>query len=319
MKNLVKKIQDDAHQNNLWEKDSKIVIGVSGGPDSVCLLDILAKIKEKSELELHIAHVNYGLRGKDSEKDEKFVQDLAENYQLGLSVLLPGNIKKNESNEDNLRDIRYSFFDKIRDELGYELIAVAHNQDDQVETFLLHLLRGAGLQGLSGMRHRNGRIIRPLLEVSRKDILEYLKYSGLRYRTDRTNKDDIFFRNKIRNKLVPYLEKNFNPNIKKIISNSTSNITEDLDLISELSEKCGEVLGGASASRILELHPSLQKRTILKAIEKEKGDLKNIESAHMEEILKIIKSKKSKNQKFSFQGLKLTRKGDKLNLAKINK
>lgn len=316
MKNLIKKIQNEAYLNQLWEKGDGIVIGVSGGPDSVCLMDILAKIKKKGEMEIHIAHINYGLRGRDSQKDEKLVQKLAEKYQLGLSVLESKKIKKTEINEENLRNIRYNFFEKVREELGYDLIAVAHNQDDQAETFLMRIIRGAGLQGLSGMKYKNDRIIRPLLGISKKEILEYLKNEKIEFRLDKTNKKNQFFRNKIRNKLVPYLEKNFNSNIKKTIADSTLNITDDMSLISELSKKYSKDAKEIKVSSILKLHPALQKRIILEAIKSQKGSLKNIESVHIKEILKIIKSSKNKSQMFLFQGLKITRRGDKLFMLK---
>lgn len=316
MKNLIKKIQNEAYLNQLWEKGDRIVIGVSGGPDSVCLLDILAKIKEKGEMEIHIAHVNYGLRGRDSQKDEELVQKLAEKYQLGLSVFESEKIEETEINEENLRNTRYNFFKKVREELGYDSIAVAHNQDDQAETFLMRIIRGAGLQGLSGMKYKNDRIIRPLLGISKKEILEYLKNEKIEFRLDKTNKKDQFFRNKIRNKLIPYLEKNFNPNIKKTIADSTLNITDDMSLISELSKKYSKNAKEIKVSSILKLHPALQKRIILEAIKSRKGSLKKIESAHVEEILKIIKSSKNKSQMFLFQGLKITRRGDKLFMLK---
>lgn len=316
MKNLIKTIQNTASLNDLWERDSKIVACVSGGPDSVCLLDILAKVKEKSHIEIHITHVNYGLRGKDSDRDEKLVEDLSAKYELGLSVLKVKKLKKEDINEERLRNVRYEFFEEIRKELNYDLVAVAHNQDDQVETFFMHLLRGAGMQGLSGMKYKNGNIIRPLLGISRKEILEYLKENKLKYRIDKTNETNIFFRNKIRNKLIPQLEKDFNLNIKKVIADSILNVAEDLSLISELSKKYFKNTKEIRVSQILKLHPALQKRLILKKIEGVKGNLKNIESSHVEEILKIVKSNKSKNQKLSFQELKLIRKGDRLNLVK---
>ena len=316
MKNLIKKIQNTVSLNDLWERDSKIVACISGGPDSACLLDILDKIKKKSNIEIHIAHVNYGLRGKDSDRDEKMVEKLAEKYGLNLSVLKVNKIKKENINEEDLRNIRYKFFEEIKNELAYDFILVAHNQDDQVETFLMHLLRGSGLRGLSGMKYKNGKIIRPLLGTSRKEILEYLKENKLKYRIDKTNETNLFFRNKIRNKLIPQLEKDVNPNIKKVIADSTLNIAEDLSLISELSKKYFKNTKEIKISHILKLHPALQKRLIFKKIENIKGDLKNIESAHIEEVVKIIKSNKSKNQRLSFQGLKITRRGDKLFILK---
>ena len=215
MTNLIKKIQNSASLNSLWKNDSKVILGISGGPDSVCLLDIFAKISQKYDLKLHIVHVNYGLRGNDSEKDEKLVQSLAQKYRIGSSVLKVGKLKKSEINEENLRNIRYLFFEKIREELKFDLISVAHNQDDQVETFLMRVIRGAGLHGLAGMKYKNEKIIRPFLGISRKEILEYLKNNKLKYRIDKTNEKDVFLRNKIRNELIPFLQKNFNPNIKK--------------------------------------------------------------------------------------------------------
>lgn len=318
MKNLIKKIQNTANLNDLWERNSKIVVCVSGGPDSVCLLDILVKIREKSKLELHIAHVDYGLRGKDSEKDEDFVQNLAGKYQLGLSVLKVEKIKKSELNEENLRNIRYDFFEGIRKELGFDYVAVAHNQDDQAETFLMRVIRGSGLKGLSGMKYKNKKIIRPLLGISRKEIFEYLKKNKLKSREDKTNEENLFFRNKVRNKLIPYLEKNFNPNIKKTIFDAALNIEEDMSLISRLVDAELVKDDDFRVSKICKIHPALQKRVILKKIKVIKGDLKDIESSHVREIMKIIKSEKGKNQIFLFQGLKLIRKGDKLNLLKIS-
>ncbi|MFH0969787.1 MAG: tRNA lysidine(34) synthetase TilS [Patescibacteria group bacterium] len=316
MKNLIKNIQNTASLNDLWQKDSKIIVGVSGGPDSACLLDILAKIKEKYDIELHIAHVNYRLRGKDSEKDEKFVQKLAEKYQLGLSALKVNKLKKNEITEENLRNIRYDFFEKTRKKLAFDYITVAHNQGDQVETFFLHLLRGAGLQGLSGMKYKSNNIIRPLLGISRKEILEYLKSNRLKYRMDKTNKTDKFFRNKIRNKLIPYLEKNFNPNIKKTILESSLNISDDLDFISSFAEKIFKKTKALKTNEIIKLHPAIQKRIILKAIEEKRGSLRDIEISNVKELLKVLKSTKSKNQAVLFKGLKLTRGGDKLTIEK---
>jgi tRNA(Ile)-lysidine synthase len=319
MKNLVKKVQDEAYLNRLWNKGDKIVIGVSGGPDSICLLDVLAKLREKYELKLWIAHVNYGLRGRDSEKDEELVRKLAKEYEVGFSVSKFNKTKTGRTNENNLRDVRYDFFEKVRKRLKYDLIAVAHNQDDQAETFFLHLIRGAGLQGLSGMRYKSGKIIRPLLGIPKKEILEYLKDKRLRYRIDKTNKASKFFRNKVRNKLIPLIERSFNSNIKKTIADSALNIAEDLSLFSELSKKYAPRDKEIKISRILKLHTALQRRIILEAIKKQKGNLKDIESAHIDEIFKVINSSKSKSQTLLFQGLKIVRRGDRLSLTKITK
>lgn len=319
MRNLVKKIQNTSHQYDLWQKNSKIVLGVSGGPDSVCLLDIFAKLQKKYDLKLIIAHINYGLRGHDSERDEKFVKDLANKYAIKLEILKP-KIKSRNNLENNLRDIRYDFFEKIRKENKFDLIAVAHNLDDQAETFLMRIIRGAGLAGLSAMKFRNGpprRIIRPLLATTRKEILEYLKKEKLAYRTDETNRTNLFFRNKVRNKLIPHLEKNFNPNIKKTIFDATLNIAEDFSLLENIAKKSYAKHKELSAKKLMALHPALQKRILLQIIAEKKSNIKNIEASHIEEILKALKSTKGKLQIVIFKGLKMTRKGDKVTISKL--
>lgn len=324
MKSLLKKIQTIAHHNNLWEKNSKIILGVSGGADSVCLLDIFLRLQKTYSLELRIAHINYGLRGRDSDGDEKFVRELAEKNNLQIEVfpraklleILDPSSRKNP-NENELRDIRYAFFEKIRQENNFDLIAVAHNQDDQAETFLMRVMRGAGLQGLSAMKFKSGKIIRPLLATPRKEILEYLEEQKLRYRTDKTNATDVFLRNKVRNKLVPYLEKNYNPNIKKTLFDSTVSIAEDFSFLDDLAKKTYAADKLISVKKLLALHPALQRRLILLAIAEKKTDIKNIEMSHIQEILKALQSNKGKNQIVTFVGLKMSRKGDRVSISKL--
>jgi tRNA(Ile)-lysidine synthase len=312
-KNLIKTIQNTIFQNNLFEKNSKLVVGVSGGPDSTCLLDILIKLQKKYSLDLIIAHVNYGLRGKNSQEDEKFVKNLEEKYALKIAVLKP-KIKAKNNLEDNLRNIRYDFFEKIRKQNAFNYIVVAHNLNDQVETFLMRLIRGSGLSGLSGMKYRNGKIIRPLLGTTRKEILEYLKKNKLNYRIDKTNEEDLFLRNKIRNNLIPYLEKEFNPNISETLFNAAESIGEDYDFIAASVDKYKNQRT-FSVSEIKKLHPALQKAIIRQIICETKNNLKNIGAAHIEEVLKIINSIKNKKQIVSFGGLKITRSNDRLSIS----
>lgn len=312
MNNLIKKIQNTIFQHSLVPRGSKIVLGVSGGPDSVCLLNIFVKLQKKYDLELIVAHVNYNLRGKDSEKDEQFVKKLVE--KLGLKfVLLQPKIAKNCS-EDTLRKIRYDFFEKVRKENDFDLIAVAHNSDDQVETFLMRVIRGSGLQGLAAMKYKNGGVIRPLLGISRKEILKFLQENKISYRLDKTNKQSIFLRNRIRNKLLPYLEKNFNTNIKQTIFNSLESIREDYDFISELAKKELAKNKELSVSKLLELHPALQKRILREVLEEKKSPDLEITSAHINELLKIIRSAKSKKQIMKLGNLKIERKQDRIEI-----
>jgi len=328
MKSFIKKIKNTAFQNDLWKRGSKIVLGVSGGPDSVCLLDILAKLAPKYDLQLIIAHVNYGLRGQDSRQDEKFVRKMAGKYGLEVEILDLKNPKaelseilklsfRKQINENAMRDIRYEFFEQVRKKNNFDTIAVAHNLDDQAETFLMRIIRGSGLQGLSAMKYKNGRLIRPLLGTTRSDILEYIKKNKLTYRTDKTNGSDLFFRNKIRNKLIPFLEKDFNPKIKETIFSATSSIAEDYSLIQELTDKTYKKEKEFSARKILKMHPAMQRRFLLRMITEKKPGGKDIEAAHVSEMIKALKSTKNKNQIVSFRGLKMERKGDKVIIVKL--
>lgn len=310
---IIKKIQNTCYQHELFKKGGKIILAVSGGPDSAAMLDIFSRLKKTYELELHIAHVNYGLRGKDSQGDEKLVRALAEKYNFGISVLHADKLKGKKISENVLRDIRYDFFEKLRQEKDYDLIAAAHNADDQVETFLMHLIRGAGLQGLASMQFKNNYIIRPLLEIPRSEIYKYLDEQKLTYRLDKTNLETKFFRNKIRNKLLPFLEKNFNPSIRQTIFEATQSVARDYALIQELEREAVASIGEIRVSKLLALHPALQRRVLREWLAKEKKGRKDISASHITEVLKMAKSTKNKAQFVVIAGLKIRRRGDKLN------
>lgn len=313
MKNLTKKIQNSIFADTLFERGAKIVLGVSGGPDSTCLLDVFSKLQKKYDLELSIAHVNCHLRGKDSDQDERFVEKLAEKYKLSLDIL-DAKIEDGDKSEEKLRDVRYAFFERLRKENKFDFIAVAHNSDDQAETVLMRLIRGTGLAGLSAMQAKNGKIIRPLLEISRKEIISYLKKNKLGYRIDKTNKESIYLRNKIRNKLIPYLEKNFNPNVKQVLTKSAKTFGEDYAVIKELTEKVWQKNKTLSVKKILALPVAIQKRILQKALAQKRSNNAHENFSQIEEILKAIRSTKNKNQVVSSAGLKMTRRGDRLTI-----
>lgn len=316
---FIKNIQNFAFQNDLWSKGSKIIVGVSGGPDSVCLLDILVNLAPKYDFELHIAHVNYGLRGKDSDKDEVLVRILAEKYKLNLSVLKPRKSLYKGNLENTLREIRYDFFENLRLEHKFDLIAIAHNQDDQAETVMMRILRGSGLEGLSAIKTKNGNLIRPLLNASKAEILAYNKQKKLKFGIDKSNKNPDFTRNRIRHGLLPYLEKNFNPAIKKSLATWSQNVAEDYNYINQQAERfalktCKNKCSDFSSNEFLSLHDSLRRQVLRNIYLKLKGNKKDIESKQIEEIIKIIKSTKNKISKASVGGLNITKKGVKIKI-----
>jgi tRNA(Ile)-lysidine synthase len=316
--NLVKKIQENIFRHQLLSRGAKIVVGVSGGPDSVCLLDVFYRLKKKYDLEIIVAHVNYGLRGKDSENDEKLVNKLAQKYSLPIKILPNTQCSELSTNlEEKLRKVRYGFFEKVTEKHKADAIAVGHNLNDQAETVLMRILRGSGLRGLSAIKFRNRNIIRPLLNVPRKEILAYLRKNKVPYRIDKTNLRTDFTRNKIRNQLLPKLEKSFNPNIQKVLYKLSRSAADDYDFISRFSQEWLARNKTLRVSKISKLHPAIQREIIRLAIERQIPNLREIESSHVEEILKIIRSKKDKKQITKFKKLKIERKGDNLNIEKL--
>lgn len=312
MDRLIKKIQTDSAFNEAWQPDSKLVLGISGGPDSVCLLDVFASLAEKYPLELHLIHINYGLRGPDSLKDEQFVIRMAAKYRLPVTILATDVLPQSTS-EDALRQIRYDFFESERCRLGFDLIAIAHSLDDQAETVLHRLIRGSGLRGLSAMSAKNGRIIRPLLNISRTEIIRHLKDRKLRYRIDKSNRSGKYLRNRIRHKLLPLLEKDFNPNIRRTLAANASIFSDDNSLLDRMAAQYLKKGYAGSCRRLLSLDPSLQRRVLIQAIENKKPGAE-IEGQHIHELLKALRSRKSKARNVSFSGLKITFRGDRITI-----
>jgi tRNA(Ile)-lysidine synthase len=311
--NLIKKIQENIFRYELFDRSDKIVVGVSGGPDSICLLDALCKLKKKYNLELVVAHVNYGLRGKDSEKDEALVKKIAEKYSLPIEVL---KARKVGESEEKLRKIRYDFFEKVSKKYKADFVAVGHNLNDQAETVLMRLIRGTGLKGIGAIKFRNQNIIRPLLNVPRKEILAYLRKNKISYRIDKTNLGTDFTRNKIRNRLIPDLEKEFNPNIQESLFKLSESTAADYDFLSRYAKEWLAVNKILRVSLLNNLHPSIRREVLRQTIEKYNPNLREIESAHIEEIFKILKSNKNKRQQITLKGLKIGRIGDKLTIDK---
>lgn len=206
---FVRRFQNALATSKLLPRGSKIVVTVSGGPDSMVLLTLLARLRKKHRFELHVAHVNYGLRGRDSDRDERLVQEFCETHALPLSVLYP-KIKTKRNIEATLRDIRYTFFETLRQELKFDTIVTAHTMNDVAETVLMNLIRGAGPVGLSPLQRVHSHLVRPLIYCTRPEIEAFINVESIPFRTDRSNASRRFTRNRIRHELLPLLE-TFNP------------------------------------------------------------------------------------------------------------
>lgn len=257
-------VEQTIRRYRLVEADETVVIGVSGGPDSLCLLHVLQQLAPRLRINLHVAHLNHGLRGAAAEEDAAFVRQLAAAWGLSCSMGFadvaalarqPG-----LSTEEAARRARYGFLRERAKALGAQAVAVGHNADDQAETVLMHFLRGSGLAGLRGMQpsapladYRLGgllrdrsnkqpddghapsgntrtRLIRPLLFVVRADILRYCQEQGLEPRFDRSNEDITYFRNRLRHQLLPLLEE-YNPQIRSILGRTATILGDDHALL----------------------------------------------------------------------------------------
>lgn len=220
---------------------SKIIVACSGGADSIALADALLLLQEKRKYQLVVCHVEHGLRGSEALADADFVVEFCRMRQVACEVLRVDAKKfaaeSKLSVEDAARKLRYTVLFKILSKHKSEYIVTAHHRDDQAETLLLHLLRGSGAEGLGGMRCHNNSIVRPFLQVSRRMLEAYCAMRSLDYRTDSSNMDLYYTRNKVRHILLPLLEREFNPNIKQALAQTATLTAEDADCLNELAEE----------------------------------------------------------------------------------
>ena len=237
----LRNFEDLNKRKKLIEVGDKIVIAMSGGPDSIYLYELLKYVKEKMDLTLYFAHINHSLRGEDSDDDEKFVIDLGQREKIETftrKVEIKKYAKDNKLSEEEAgREIRYGFFKEIKEKVGATKVALAHNEDDVVETFLFRLIRGTSLKGLEGIPVKREYIIRPIMSYRKEQILDYLDDENIQYRTDKTNFQSIYTRNKIRLDLIPSIEREYNVNFKEKIINLISDIGEFNGIINSNVQK----------------------------------------------------------------------------------
>lgn len=212
-------------QKSLFERCDKVLVALSGGADSVALLRVLDALGYQCEC----AHCNFHLRGEESNRDEAFVQQLCQKFDIPLHVTHFDTTDYARTHRISIemaaRELRYQWFETLRQSIGAKVIAVAHHRDDSVETFLLNLIRGTGINGLKGIAPKNGYVVRPLLQESRENILDYLQHLNQDYVTDSTNLQDEYMRNKIRLNLLP-LMKELNPSVSESIAATTERLAD---------------------------------------------------------------------------------------------
>ena len=240
MLSFEQRIRKTIEDNRLIFSDQSVVVGVSGGPDSICLLQVLTSLY--SDLSIVCVYVDHNLRPNESVQERNLVEAYCRQISLDcntVSVDVPGEVDATgESIEACARRLRYEALEEVRRSRNADVIAVGHTADDQVEEVLLRLIRGTGLTGLSGMRSRYGRVVRPLLEVTRQEILDYLQENRLEFCEDSSNQSNRFLRNRIRLELLPILEEHFNPSIRNTILTTAKILEVEED---NLSSECSEL------------------------------------------------------------------------------
>lgn len=296
---IFEKVLSTVNKYELIQKGDKIVVGLSGGPDSVCLLHILNRMKEEWNLEIYAAHLNHQIRGIEAQKDAFYISRLCE--ELGItffikSINVPEYCEKNGvSIEEGARQLRYEMFYEIKNNTRANKIAIGHNLNDQAETILMRMMRGTGLQGLKGIEYiRDGVIIRPILDVERYDIEEYCKQNKLNPRIDQTNLESIYTRNKIRLELIPYMKDNFNSNVIESIVRMGNSLRSDNDYLeTEAVNKFNEVSNLKSDSvelklnEYINLHNSIKVRVLRNSIKHILGDTNFIDQRHIDDIIEL--------------------------------
>jgi len=301
-KKITRVVEQTIIAYEMFQPNDSVLVGVSGGPDSVALLHLLLTLAPKFSINLGVAHLNHCLRKKDSERDAKFVTLLAKN------IGLPMHIDKEDvriyqhryklSLEEAARHVRYAFYNNIAKKNNYNKIAIGHHSDDNAELILMYLFRGSGPLGISGMPPvRDKKIVRPLIKLTKSELISYLNNNSIKYVSDKTNKDIKHFRNKIRHELIPLLKKSYNPKITELLNRLSSIIRCEDEWIenavnpiyqqSIIDVKENKIV--LSVPRLISIHSAIKRRIIRKAIEEIKGNLRRITYLHINDAITLLK------------------------------
>ena len=281
-------------ENKLPDNEEKIVIGVSGGADSVCLLLVLKDILNPENIVA--VHINHGIRGEEAVRDEEFVKRICNKYNIHLEIRhlsIPEYSKKYKVSEEEAgRILRYEIFEEIRKEKNADKIAVAHNMNDTAETFLLNLSRGSGITGLTGIKIKNDNIIRPLIKTSRAEIEQIVEYYGESFVTDSTNNSMAYSRNRIRNKILPEMEE-INDGVIRHINEAADKLNRIESYILRESEKAYEkyvsFMEGIHISKdFLETDEVIKDEVIHKALIKTAGKARDIGGVHIAGVKELF-------------------------------
>jgi len=310
---MLEKVFNYAASNHMIERGDRIIVGVSGGADSVCLLHVLHKLYQEMDVTLIAVHVNHGIRGEEADRDEQYVKELCQSYGIRFHRVMEDvrkiALEQGLSEEEAGRNVRYEAFLKIGKTEKCNKIAVAHNKNDNAETVLFHLFRGTGIKGLTGtppcrkLTTDTGEmmLIRPLLCAERREIEAYLKSESILYQIDSTNLTEDYSRNKIRNRILQYAVEEINSGAVGNICDSAAKLEEVWEYIDSQVELRFQTIVSHTGDfyeipvRELMQEPAVLQKGILRRImEKLAGSLKDLESGHVDAVLSLIQKQVGK-------------------------
>lgn len=296
---IEKTVENYIETFHMFDGVQNIAAGVSGGPDSMCMLHILHRLRERYGYRLVAVHVHHGIRGQAADEDMEYVRQCCGEWGIEARFFCrrvkEQAAKWHMSEEEAGRKIRYDCFLEVLENLGGGKIAVAHNSEDSSETFLLNLFRGTGIKGLTGIRPVRQNVVRPVLCLKRTEIQEYLKENGIDYRTDATNEEDLYTRNKIRNQVMPYVYKNINAKASEHIFQAAHALNEiyvymekQAETVYETAVFQKEELYTVNIGKITEYDKVLQKMAYRRVLSALAGKLKDITAVHIDMIMGLM-------------------------------
>lgn len=320
---MIDKVEKYIKKEGLVKSNDSVILAISGGPDSVAMLDIMANLAKKMALKIVLAHFNHQIRV-ESNKDQYLVENLAEKYGLELEL---GRAKKELKSEEEARDARYGYFSSVAEKRNIKLIALAQNKSDQLETVLFNFIRGAGAAGLAGIRpsrplKNSYYLIRPILCLSREEVVDYLNKNNIKFIVDRTNLSLDYTRNRLRHQIIPAL-KELNPSLEEGVFNQA----EIFWMIeSYLTSQANMFLAGKANKNkakiefkqkdYLKLEPIIQFQVIRQSTDF-LANLKNIGYVHLKEINKIFNQESVSRKYKAFKGLKFVKQTGRIRIVKI--
>ena len=305
---MLGKIKNTIKKHSMLVHGAAVIVGVSGGPDSTALLAALSLLSKEYGLKLRAVHINYHLRGAESDADQKYAENLCRSLKVPFEAVHADFSKREKSGsiQDAARNFRYMTFSVKAAEAKAAYVAVAHNRNDQVETMLMRFLRGSGTEGLAGIPPvrrlaRGIKIIRPLIDTSRAEINKFLSERKLRARKDSSNEKELYLRNRIRLKLLPQIKREYNSGFDEAAIRLLSILNEENSFLSAEAEKVFNRLkflesGSCSfkCGELKALHPAMLGRVLRAGIEKIRGDLIGLEFRHIEAVSKLLAAESGK-------------------------